>query len=202
MVVSLLLIQSCIVWIDRLIPEQPLVILKNVLVHIPVNFNWVYPCQYSECWQLSNWETFLWLENIIILYLRAQFTATSSIFTIFYVLSHNLVYAYVSSNVYLRSWSYCQALEIALRKLLVDDKITACLKQICLLGVIWKVSNRKTLSGETFCFLAKCLLSIFKFDAFCFFFRPPGWSLTNFLGMYCCFPVIQLVNFVYVTPVR
>ena len=158
----------------------------------------MYPCQYSECWQLSNWETFLWLENIIILYLRAQFTATSSIFTIFYVLSHNLVYAYVSSNVYLRSWSYCQALEIALRKLLVDDKITACLKQnllICLLGVIWKVSNRKTLSGETFCFLAKCLLSIFKFDAFCFFFST-SWLVLNQLSwnvlLFSCDPIGQL----------
>ena len=45
------------------------------------------------------------------------------------------------------------------KKLLVDDKITACFKQICLLGVICKVSNRKTLSGETFFFLEKNLLS-------------------------------------------
>ena len=50
-------------------------------------------------------------------------------------------------------------------KLLVDDKITACVKQICLLGVICKVSNRKTFFGETFSFLEKCLLSIFKFCA-------------------------------------
>ena len=35
-----------------------------------------------------------------------------------------------------------------------------CPKQICLLGVICKDSNRKTLPGETFCFLEKCLLSI------------------------------------------
>ena len=48
------------------------------------------------------------------------------------------------------------------KKLLVDDKITACFKQICLLGVICKVSNRKALSGETFFFLEKNLLSIFK----------------------------------------
>ena len=42
------------------------------------------------------------------------------------------------------------------KKLLVDDKITACAKQVCLLGVVfYKVSNRKTLSGETFCFLEK-----------------------------------------------
>ena len=51
------------------------------------------------------------------------------------------------------------------KKLLVDDKITACIKQICLLGVICKVSNRKTLTDETFCFLDKRLLSIFTFFA-------------------------------------
>ena len=94
----------------------------------------------------------------------------------------------VSNNFYLRLWSYCQALEIAHKKLLVDDKITACLKQICLLGVIWKVSNRKTLSGETFCFLEKCLLSIFKFDAFCFFFST-SWLVLNQLS---CDPIGQL----------
>ena len=47
------------------------------------------------------------------------------------------------------------------KKLLVNDKIKACVKQICLLqlGVyICKVSNRKTMSRETFCFLKKRLL--------------------------------------------
>ena len=41
------------------------------------------------------------------------------------------------------------------KKLLVDDKITAYLKQIilCLLGVMCKVSNRNTLSGETIALL-------------------------------------------------
>ena len=52
---------------------------------------------------------------------------------------------------------------MVMEKLLVDNKITACVKQICLLGVICKVSNRKTLSGETFRFLEKHLLSIFNF---------------------------------------
>ena len=51
------------------------------------------------------------------------------------------------------------------KKLLVVDKITSCVKQICLLGIICKVLSRKTLTGETFCFLEKCLLSIFKFCA-------------------------------------
>ena len=55
--------------------------------------------------------------------------------------------------------------QLVATKLLVDDKITACVKQICLLGVICKVSNRKTFFGETFSFLEKCLLSIFKFSA-------------------------------------
>ena len=51
------------------------------------------------------------------------------------------------------------------KKLLVDDKLTACFNQIRLLGVICKVSNRKTLSGETFFFPEKNLLSIFKICA-------------------------------------
>ena len=46
-----------------------------------------------------------------------------------------------------------------LNELLVDDKITACVRQICLVAVICKVSKRKTLFGETFCF-EKRLLSI------------------------------------------
>ena len=43
------------------------------------------------------------------------------------------------------------------KKLLVDDKLTACFNQIRLLGIICKVSNRKTLSAETFFFLEKNL---------------------------------------------
>ena len=39
--------------------------------------------------------------------------------------------------------------------LLVGDKITACVKEICLLGVVCKVLNWKTLSGATFCFPEK-----------------------------------------------
>ena len=49
---------------------------------------------------------------------------------------------------------------IVAKKLLVDDQITAYVRQICLLGVICKVSNRKTMTGETFCSLEKRLLSI------------------------------------------
>ena len=38
-------------------------------------------------------------------------------------------------------------------KFLVYDKITASIKQICLLGVICRVSDRKTLSNEHDCFV-------------------------------------------------
>ena len=55
--------------------------------------------------------------------------------------------------------------QLVATKLLVDDKITACVKQIRLLGVICKVSNKKHFFGETFSFLEKYLLSIFKFCA-------------------------------------
>ena len=82
------------------------------------------------------------------------------------------------------------------KKLLVDDKIAAWFKQICLLGVRCKVSNRKTLSGETFFFLEKNLLSIFKFVlrmTYCFL-PVADWPITNLLGMYCYFPVIRLVR--------
>ena len=39
------------------------------------------------------------------------------------------------------------------KKLLAIDKIQAFVKQICLLGVICKVFDRKILSNENFCFL-------------------------------------------------
>ena len=34
-----------------------------------------------------------------------------------------------------------QSAAIGLKKLLVDDKITACAKEICLLGIVCNVSN-------------------------------------------------------------
>ena len=62
------------------------------------------------------------------------------------------------------------------KKLLVDDKIQDCVKQICLLGVVCNVSIRKTLSAKTFCFLKKSFLLVCKFCAssnllFFFFFN-------------------------------
>ena len=51
-----------------------------------------------------------------------------------------------------------QCLAMVAKKLLVDGKITACVKQTCFLGIIYKVSNRKTLSSGIFCLLEKRLL--------------------------------------------
>ena len=48
-----------------------------------------------------------------------------------------------------------QSMAMVAMKLLGDDQVTPCVKKICLLGIICKVSNRKTLSSETFCFLEK-----------------------------------------------
>ena len=90
-----------------------------------------------------------------------------------------------------------QSTAIKARKLLVDDEITAQ----CLMGVVCKVvckgSNRRTLSGETFC-LPEILLSILNFVlrvTYCFL-HTADWPTTNALGMYCYFPIISLVNFV------
>ena len=47
-----------------------------------------------------------------------------------------------------------QSATLGAKKLLVDDQ------EICPLGVVCKVSSGKTLSGETFCFPEKRLLSI------------------------------------------
>ena len=66
-----------------------------------------------------------------------------------------------------------QRVAIIEKKLLVDDKITACVKERFLLTVVSKVLNRKTLCGETFCFPEKHLLSILNFvlqETYCFFF--------------------------------
>ena len=56
-----------------------------------------------------------------------------------------------------------QSAAIVAKKLLVDDKITACVKQIFSLVTYVKFGIEKTLSAETFCFLEKRLLPIFKF---------------------------------------
>ena len=50
------------------------------------------------------------------------------------------------------------------KKLLVDGKITACVKQI-LLRVLYEKFRIEKQSGKTFCFLDKRLLWVFKFSA-------------------------------------
>ena len=58
-----------------------------------------------------------------------------------------------------------QSTAIKARKLLVDDEITARVKEICLMGVVCKVSYRKTLSGEKFYLTEKRFLSMLNFCA-------------------------------------
>ena len=58
-----------------------------------------------------------------------------------------------------------QRVAIMEKKLLVDDKITACVKERFLLTVVSKVLNRKTLCGETFCFPEKHFAINIKFCA-------------------------------------
>ena len=45
-----------------------------------------------------------------------------------------------------------QCAAMVAKKLPVGDKITASVRQICLLVVVCKVLNRKTLSSKTLCF--------------------------------------------------
>ena len=83
------------------------------------------------------------------------------------------------------------------KKLLVEDKITAWVKQVCLLG---KVSNRKTLFGETFCFLEKRSLSIFNCVlrvTYCFLTRgmligPQPMQLSRNVLLFSFNPIGQL----------
>ena len=46
-----------------------------------------------------------------------------------------------------------QCVAMVAKKLLVDDKITDCVKQTCFLGIIYKVLNRKHCLVEYFAFL-------------------------------------------------
>ena len=76
----------------------------------------------------------------------------------------------------------------------VDDKITACVKEICLMGVYAKFQVEK-----------HCLVKHFAFMKnvgyhYCIFSRAADdWLRTNFLGMYSYFPIIRLLNIIVVT---
>ena len=89
------------------------------------------------------------------------------------------------------------------KKLLVDDKIAACVKEICLLDVVCKVSDGRPLSGETFAFLKNVCYQdyVLCLEQIIVFLRDADWPTTNFLGRYCYFSVIRLANFVRVIPV-
>ena len=68
----------------------------------------------------------------------------------------------------------------------------------CLQGVVCKVSNRKKLSGETFCLLEKRLLSTFKRCAssnLLYFYKlliAPQWTFSECIVITCIIPVIRL----------
>ena len=49
-------------------------------------------------------------------------------------------------------------------KFLVYNKITACVKQICVLGVICRVLDRKTLSNENVCFVGNACYQLLLFS--------------------------------------
>ena len=63
---------------------------------------------------------------------------------------------------------------IVVKKLLVDDKITACVKQICLVGAICKVSNKKHCLVKHSAFLKNIRYQYFNFVLrinYCFFYE-------------------------------
>ena len=62
-------------------------------------------------------------------------------------------------------------------------------------GVLCKVSHRKALCGETFCFLEKRLLSIFLcFEWANVLLWASDWLRINFLGMYGYFPLVIFIG--------
>ena len=70
---------------------------------------------------------------------------------------------------------FMQSTAIVAKKLLLNDKITACVKQICVLGVICKVF----------------FLSVFKFCALSnlLFLRAADWPTTNLKQSHCKNPL-------------
>ena len=88
-------------------------------------------------------------------------------------------------------------------KFLLDDKITACVKQICLLGVICKVSDRKTLTNEKFCSLRNICFQYFtnkssRYICHCLIWRlfeisPSTRSICNlFISMLLGYDILKL----------
>ena len=90
-----------------------------------------------------------------------------------------------------------QSAAMVAKKLLVGAKITACFKQICFCMLLCKFRSEKHIIWWNILLSWKRLLSIFNFRAssnLSIFLRAADWSTTNFLGMYCYFPVIRLVT--------
>ena len=81
-----------------------------------------------------------------------------------------------------------QNVAILEKKFVLVDKIATCVNEICLLTVVCKVLKRKTLSGETFCFPEKHLLSILNFvlrKTSCFFHELLIDTQPTFLECIC-----------------
>ena len=90
---------------------------------------------------------------------------------------------------------------IVARKLLVDEKITVSVKQICVSSLLYvKEKGKRQLSGETFCLLEKRLLSTFKRCAssnLLFFYKllicpQPTFSECIVITCISCNPIGQL----------
>ena len=82
---------------------------------------------------------------------------------------------------------------IVAKKLLVDDKITPCVKEICLVEVMCKVSNKKYYLVKHFAFLKNVCYQYFNFVlqvTYCFSYEQLIGP-RNFLGMYKIVIVLQ-----------
>ena len=82
-----------------------------------------------------------------------------------------------------------QCAAMVAKKLPVDNKITASVRQICLLVAVCKVLNRKTLSSETFCFIEKRYFAINVY-ILCSAHNQRSWNVLLFpcvlSGQLCC----------------
>ena len=82
---------------------------------------------------------------------------------------------------------------IVAKKLLVDDKITPCVKEICLVEVMCKVLNKKYYLVKHFAFLKNVCYQYFNFVlqvTYCFSYEQLIGP-RNFLGMYKIVIVLQ-----------
>ena len=132
---------------------------------------------------------------------RKRFQVQYHTSEIFYrnFLTHGKRCLFPERSVRVSTWRRLLLQNVAMvaKKLLVDDKITACVKQISwVLYAKFRIEKRLV---KHFAFLKnvcyQCNLSI-TFLASSNPVTSCWLATTNFLGVYCYFPVILLVNFV------